>query len=615
MISCGRARSLYLVLGIVLCTGVSRAEVPATINYQGQVLGAGGAPASGPVNIDIGIWDSASGGTRLYGEQHLNTPLASGAFNILIGAGSSPQGTLSSDTFSAPNRWLELVVNGETFTPRQPFSAVAYALRARDAERVGGLEANSLMSRSGGSFTGAVRVDGPNGKGNISLGGLGDNPNHGLISVLDANGAARAQVLVNAGGQGVVSLFNPSGGASTTIGGGQNGGLIATFGNSGQVATLLSETTDGSGLIVAYNGTQQARALMSGVADVGVVEMVGPNGQDNVLLGATATNANHGSVAVDDATGTARASLFVNDAGNGQLSVQRGTGAANGGATVLLPGGVTVNDDGGVVRAQMTIDPAGQGVVDIVRKTGPPLAGAFRVRDGGDAFLGLFGPVGAAGNVNVLLGAVDGDPNRGSVAVFDRNSVAKAGLFVNAQGKGQLFADLKNFVVDHPTQPGKQIVYTSLEGPEVAIYHRGVVQLDKGRAVIELPEHFAVLAAPGSVTVQLTPASLQSLGVAIVSVTVERIEIGELYGGTGAYDVHYVVHALRRGYEDQQPVVAADEMDGQTSRAGAAALAAVVSPVLTGGHADAAVDAPSTAVIRAAASAADAARSAAAEGR
>ena len=158
-----------------------------------------------------------------------------------------------------------------------------------------------------------------------------------------------------------------------------------------------------------------------------------------------------------------------------------------------------------------------------------------------------FGPRREIGNLNTIVSSVIGDPNRGSVSVVDPNSVIRAGMFVNSSNRGQLFADVKNFIVDYPNRPGLKIMYTSLEGPEAAIYHRGIVALTAGRGTIELPEHFVALANQDSITVQLTPASFDSLGLGFELAGDGEIEVRELYNGVGSYDVHYVVHAVRKG--------------------------------------------------------------------
>jgi hypothetical protein len=66
---------------------------------------------------------------------------------------------------------------------------------------------------------------------------------------------------------------------------------------------------------------------------------------------------------------------------------------------------------------------------------------------------------------------------------------------------GAFAATSKSFLIDHPTKPGKQLRYGSLEGPEHGVYVRGKI---KGN-VIELPDYWTKLVDPDSITVQLTP--------------------------------------------------------------------------------------------------------------
>jgi hypothetical protein len=110
------------------------AAVPSDVSYQGRLYDSDGNPLPGPVDIEVGVWDALAGGTRLYAEIHTNVPLHDGVFSILIGTGSLPQGAFGPALFSGANRWLEVVVEGETLSPRQPFSAVPYALRAAKSD-------------------------------------------------------------------------------------------------------------------------------------------------------------------------------------------------------------------------------------------------------------------------------------------------------------------------------------------------------------------------------------------------------------------------------------------------------------------------------------------------
>ena len=64
-----------------------------------------------------------------------------------------------------------------------------------------------------------------------------------------------------------------------------------------------------------------------------------------------------------------------------------------------------------------------------------------------------------------------------------------------------LMAKVKNFVIDHPTKPDKQLVHSCLEGPENAVYVRGRTS---GK-VITLPEYWKKLINPATISVHLQP--------------------------------------------------------------------------------------------------------------
>lgn len=65
-----------------------------------------------------------------------------------------------------------------------------------------------------------------------------------------------------------------------------------------------------------------------------------------------------------------------------------------------------------------------------------------------------------------------------------------------------LMAKTKNFCIPHPTQSNTNLVYACLEGPENAVYVRGVL---RNNNVIKLPEVWEQLVSPNSITVSLTP--------------------------------------------------------------------------------------------------------------
>jgi hypothetical protein len=126
----------------------------------------------------------------------------------------------------------------------------------------------------------------------------------------------------------------------------------------------------------------------------------------------------------------------------------------------------------------------------------------------------------------------------------------QAGLYIDSNSQGVLVADVKNLRVPHPIQPNVDIVYACIEGPEAAVYVRGTAHLVNGEATISLPDHFMNVANPESMTVQVTPLSGDSRGLAIVGKQLGRIDVKELYHGTGNYDFDWEVKCVRKGYED-----------------------------------------------------------------
>jgi hypothetical protein len=111
-----------------------------------------------------------------------------------------------------------------------------------------------------------------------------------------------------------------------------------------------------------------------------------------------------------------------------------------------------------------------------------------------------------------------------------------------------------SFLVPHPEDPKKEILYVSLEGPEAGMYARGTARLANGTAVVKLPEHFAVLARAESITVTVTPSSPDTHGLAVVRKTPSEFEVRELARGNGSFDFDYVVIAARNDVPPVQVV-------------------------------------------------------------
>ncbi len=107
------------------------------ITYQGR-LEQDGAAVTGAVSMRISIRDAVTGGNELF-FSFITVTVTNGEFTALLGP-------FGAGVFNGGNRWIEIAVddpavaglNYVPLTPRQPFTAAPYALRATVATSVSG---------------------------------------------------------------------------------------------------------------------------------------------------------------------------------------------------------------------------------------------------------------------------------------------------------------------------------------------------------------------------------------------------------------------------------------------------------------------------------------------
>lgn len=118
--------------------------VPQLVNFSGKALDAGGKPLAGIAGATFAIYAEQSGGAPLWMEtQNIQTD-AKGNYSVRLGA-SSPDGLPLELFASGQARWLGVRVNGGEEQSRVLLLSVPYALKAADAETVGGLPASAFM--------------------------------------------------------------------------------------------------------------------------------------------------------------------------------------------------------------------------------------------------------------------------------------------------------------------------------------------------------------------------------------------------------------------------------------------------------------------------------------
>lgn len=120
---------MLLLIGSIVCSqwSIARAEVPHLINYQGRLTDTNGAPLNGSYNITLRIYDAETAGNLLWEETQTGIVIQKGIFSILLGS------VRNLDLAFDKPYFLEIVVNNEVMSPRQPITSVAYAITAENA--------------------------------------------------------------------------------------------------------------------------------------------------------------------------------------------------------------------------------------------------------------------------------------------------------------------------------------------------------------------------------------------------------------------------------------------------------------------------------------------------
>jgi len=121
-------RVILLSLSILLISlAYSFAAVPCKINYQGRLI-KDNVPVDGTRTMKFSIYDSAVGPTLLWTSGNVSVAVHNGLFRYVIGSGGTD---LSSMNWTAGQTlYLEVVIDGETLTPREELSAYPYAINS-----------------------------------------------------------------------------------------------------------------------------------------------------------------------------------------------------------------------------------------------------------------------------------------------------------------------------------------------------------------------------------------------------------------------------------------------------------------------------------------------------
>jgi len=225
-------------------------------NYQGQLLNANSNPITNPATPMIfRLYTVSTGGTPCWSESR-TVDVRSGVFNVLLGqVAAINSGCLAGDAY------LELVVDGETLTPRERLTSVAHAV-----------EASTL---SAGAVT----------RGGISLSGPIDMRHDAIVNLRAVSAPSDAHLDIMWGqSQDMFVKSSANGNLYVGMGGNVNVGI------SGNVNTGGDTNVGGYNLRLGGSGDDRVALRRDGGRTLHLLPWGGSNyAWDNVCIGCGST--------------------------------------------------------------------------------------------------------------------------------------------------------------------------------------------------------------------------------------------------------------------------------------------------------------------------------------
>ena len=118
--------------------------LPRLVRFGGTVKDLDGNPLTGVVGITFALYSARTGGAALWLESQNVTADSNGRYAVLLGS-TKPDG-LPADLFTSEQaHWVGVQVSGQAEQPRVLLVSAPYALKAGDAETIGGLPPSAFV--------------------------------------------------------------------------------------------------------------------------------------------------------------------------------------------------------------------------------------------------------------------------------------------------------------------------------------------------------------------------------------------------------------------------------------------------------------------------------------
>jgi hypothetical protein len=137
----------------------SASALPRLVRFGGTAKDLNGNPLTGVVGVTFALYNEQTGGAALWLETQNVTADTNGHYTVLLGS-TKPDGLPAELFTSEQARWVGVQVSGQAEQPRVLLVSAPYALKAGDAETIGGLPPSAFVMATP-QASGSAAASGP----------------------------------------------------------------------------------------------------------------------------------------------------------------------------------------------------------------------------------------------------------------------------------------------------------------------------------------------------------------------------------------------------------------------------------------------------------------------
>jgi len=511
----------------------SSSAVPRLVNFSGKAADVQGKTITGIAGVTFAIYKDQSEGAALWLETQNVQADTKGNYTVQLGV-TKPDG-LPLDLFSSGEaRWLGVTINGGTEQPRVLLLSVPYALKALDAETLGGRPASAFMiaptaaSSASSASHPAASAPPPAEQANEIVCASGTACKTNFFPIFSSNGgSAKVKDSIISQSGATVTVSGSATVTSTAIGTAAAPAILGqNLGNSNSVSDGVDGVTYSETAFGVFGMNNASGGFGTGVYGKGATGVVGSGTSSYGVYGGS--DSSHGVVGIANGSffGVVGEGGGAGVYGSGPTGIQ-GFGTSGFGIYGQHVGASTLGAEipyAGIWGDTNTLGAAG------VAGTGQDGMGGIFLNDSASGYYSLvaasysFSPIFSAENI----------PNGVSCTID-----ATAHLHCDGGIGAMVQLDSGN----------RKVAMSGIESPENWFEDFGSAQLVNGVAVIKFDPDFIQTVNTGKDYRVFPVPNGDCKGLYVTNKTANSFEVRELGNGSSNIDFDYRITAIRKNYE------------------------------------------------------------------